>query len=30
VLIDKNGKQIKRITGIISEDEISKLIESQL
>ena len=30
VLIDKNGKQIKRITGIISEDEISKLIEAQL
>jgi cytochrome c biogenesis protein CcmG/thiol:disulfide interchange protein DsbE len=30
VLIDKDGKQIKRITGIISEDEISKLIEAQL
>src|SRR6201984_1991796 len=30
VLIDKNGKQIKRITGIISEDEMSKLIEAQL
>jgi len=30
VLIDKDGKQIKRITGIISEDEISKIIEAQL
>jgi len=30
VLIGKDGKQIKRITGIISEDEISKLIEAQL
>jgi thiol-disulfide isomerase/thioredoxin len=30
VLIDRNGKQIKRITGIISRDEISETIESQL
>jgi len=30
VLISRDGKQIKRITGIISEDEISKIIESQL
>src|SRR5271163_2236890 len=30
VLISRDGKQIKRITGIISEDEISKVIESQL
>jgi thiol-disulfide isomerase/thioredoxin len=30
VLISPNGKQIKRITGIISRDEISKTIESQL
>ncbi len=30
VLISRDGKQIKRITGIISEEEISKVIESQL
>src|SRR5260221_12866777 len=30
VLIFKDGKQIKRITGIINEDEISKLIEGAL
>src|ERR1700722_6397114 len=30
VLISRDGQQIKRITGIISEDEISKIIESQL
>jgi thiol-disulfide isomerase/thioredoxin len=30
VLIDRNGKVIKRITGLISYDEISKTIESQL
>jgi thiol-disulfide isomerase/thioredoxin len=30
VLISKDGKQIKRVTGIISEDEMNKLIESQL
>jgi thiol-disulfide isomerase/thioredoxin len=30
VLISRDGKQIKRITGIISEEEISKIIESQL
>jgi thiol-disulfide isomerase/thioredoxin len=30
VLISRDGKQIKRITGIISQDEISKVIESQL
>ena len=30
VLISRDGKQIKRITGIISPDEISKTIESQL
>jgi thiol-disulfide isomerase/thioredoxin len=30
VLIGRDGKIIKRITGIISEDEISKTIESQL
>jgi len=30
VLISRDGKQIKRVTGIISEDEISKIIESQL
>jgi cytochrome c biogenesis protein CcmG/thiol:disulfide interchange protein DsbE len=30
VLISKDGKQIKRVTGIISEDEMKKLIESQL
>jgi cytochrome c-type biogenesis protein len=30
VLIDRDGHQIKRITGIISEEEISNLVESQL
>jgi len=30
VLISRDGKQIKRITGIISEDEMNKAIESQL
>ena len=30
VLIGRDGKQIKRITGLISEEEISKSIESQL
>jgi glutathione peroxidase-family protein len=30
VLIDRNGKQIERITGLISYEEISKTIESQL
>ncbi|HLZ50388.1 MAG TPA: TlpA disulfide reductase family protein [Candidatus Acidoferrum sp.] len=30
ILISRDGKQIKRITGIISYDEISKAIESQL
>jgi hypothetical protein len=30
VLISKDGKQIKRVTGIINEEEISKLIEGQL
>jgi thiol-disulfide isomerase/thioredoxin len=30
VLIDRDGKVIKRITGIISYDEITKTIESQL
>jgi thiol-disulfide isomerase/thioredoxin len=30
VLIGRDGKQIKRITGIISYDEISKTIEAQL
>jgi len=30
VLIGRDGKQIKRITGLISYDEISKTIESQL
>jgi thiol-disulfide isomerase/thioredoxin len=30
VLIDRDGKVIKRVTGIISRDEISKTIESQL
>jgi glutathione peroxidase-family protein len=30
ILISRDGKQIKRITGIISYDEISKVIESQL
>ena len=30
ILISRDGKQIKRITGIISKEEISKEIESQL
>jgi thiol-disulfide isomerase/thioredoxin len=30
VLISKDGKQIKRVTGVINEEEISKLIEGQL
>jgi thiol-disulfide isomerase/thioredoxin len=30
VLISRDGKQIKRITGLISYDEIAKTIESQL
>jgi thiol-disulfide isomerase/thioredoxin len=30
VLVSKDGKQIKRVTGIINEDEISKLIEGAL
>ena len=30
VLISRDGKQIKRVTGIIDKDEISKFIESQL
>jgi thiol-disulfide isomerase/thioredoxin len=30
ILISRDGKQIKRVTGIISEDEMSKAIESQL
>jgi len=30
VLISRDGKQIKRVTGIIDKDEISKLIEGQL
>jgi glutathione peroxidase-family protein len=30
VLISRDGKVIKRITGIISYDEIAKSIESQL
>jgi thiol-disulfide isomerase/thioredoxin len=30
ILISRDGKQIKRITGIIDYDEISKAIESQL
>src|SRR5579859_647387 len=30
ILISREGKQIKRITGIISPDEITKAIESQL
>jgi cytochrome c biogenesis protein CcmG/thiol:disulfide interchange protein DsbE len=30
VLISRDGKQIKRITGLISYDEISKTVESQL
>jgi thiol-disulfide isomerase/thioredoxin len=30
VLINRDGKQIKRITGLISEEEISKAIEANL
>lgn len=30
ILISRDGKQIKRVTGIISTDEMSKAIESQL
>src|ERR1700757_824539 len=30
VLISKDGKQLKRVTGIINEEEISKLIEGAL
>jgi hypothetical protein len=30
VLINRDGKVVKRITGIISYDEMSKAIESQL
>jgi len=30
ILISKDGKQIKRVTGIINEEEISKLIEGAL
>ena len=30
VLISRDGKQVQRITGIISKEEISKAIESQL
>ena len=30
ILISKDGKQIKRITGLISEEEITKLIEGAL
>jgi thiol-disulfide isomerase/thioredoxin len=30
VLINRDGKQIKRITGLISYDEISRTVESQL
>jgi len=30
VLISRDGKQIKRVTGVINEDEISKLIEGAL
>jgi hypothetical protein len=30
VLISRDGKQVQRITGIISYEEISKAIESQL
>jgi thiol-disulfide isomerase/thioredoxin len=30
VLISRDGKQIKRVTGMISEDEMSKAVESQL
>jgi cytochrome c biogenesis protein CcmG/thiol:disulfide interchange protein DsbE len=30
VLISKDGKQIKRVTGVINEEEVSKLIEGAL
>jgi thiol-disulfide isomerase/thioredoxin len=30
ILISKDGKQIKRVTGLISYDEITKMIEGQL
>jgi hypothetical protein len=30
VLISRDGKQIRRVTGVISYDEIGKAIESQL
>ena len=30
ILISKDGKQLKRVTGIINEEEISKLIEGAL
>ena len=30
VLISRDGKQIKRVTGMISSDEMSKAVESQL
>ncbi|HEY1422248.1 MAG TPA: TlpA disulfide reductase family protein [Candidatus Acidoferrum sp.] len=30
VLIDRNGKVLKRVTGVINEEEISKLIEGAL
>jgi thiol-disulfide isomerase/thioredoxin len=30
ILISRDGKQIKRVTGMISEDEMSKAVESQL
>jgi thiol-disulfide isomerase/thioredoxin len=30
ILISRDGRQIKRVTGIISEDEMNKIIESQL
>jgi thiol-disulfide isomerase/thioredoxin len=30
ILISRDGKQVKRVTGIISSDEMSKAIESQL
>jgi thiol-disulfide isomerase/thioredoxin len=30
VLISRDGKQIKRVTGLINEDEVSKLIEGAL
>jgi len=30
ILISRDGKQVKRITGLISYEEISRAIESQL